>query len=148
VIADLEEITGGRVELNNFRWNLGKLEFEADDLTIHGLEPAGEVPYAHADHLAIQIKIISLFSREIGLHYAGVDRPVIHIMVLADGSTNQPVPKVEREKKGSAVEQLFRLAMDRFELHDGALLWNDQRLPFDVTGEQMKSTITYDAVGT
>ncbi|MFL6301442.1 MAG: translocation/assembly module TamB domain-containing protein [Terriglobales bacterium] len=148
VIADLEEITGGRVELKNFRWNLGKLEFEADDLTIHGLEPAGEVPYAHADHLAIQIKIISLFSREIGLHYAGVDRPVIHIMVLADGSTNQPVPKVEREKKGSAVEQLFRLAMDRFELHDGALLWNDQRLPFDVTGEQMKSTITYGAVGT
>jgi len=94
VIADLEEITGGRVELKNFRWNLGKLRFEADDLTIHGLEPAGEVPYAHADHLAIQIKIISLFGREIGLHYAGLDRPAIHIMVFADGSTNQPVPKV------------------------------------------------------
>jgi translocation and assembly module TamB len=147
VIADLEEITGGRVELKNFRWNLSKLQFEADDLTIHGLEPVGEVPYAHADHLAIQIKIISLFGREIGLHYAGLDRPVIHIMVLADGSTNQPVPKIERERKGSAVESLFRLAMDRFELHDGVLLWNDQRLPFDLTGEQMKSMITYDAAG-
>jgi translocation and assembly module TamB len=147
VIADLEQITGGRVELKAFRWNLSKLQFDADDLTIHGLEPVGEVPYAHADHLRIQIKIISLFSREIGLRYAGLDRPVIHILVLPDGSTNQPVPKVEREKKGSAVSELFRLAMDRFELHDGVLLWNDKRQPFDLSGEQMKSTITFDAAG-
>src|SRR5207253_10272259 len=48
--------------------------------TIHGLEPASEVPYAHADHLSIQVKIIALFSGEIGLHYAGLERPVIHIM--------------------------------------------------------------------
>ena len=54
VIAKLEEITGGKVELKGFQWNLSKLQFEADDLTIHGLEPAGEVPYAHADHLQIQ----------------------------------------------------------------------------------------------
>lgn len=147
VIAKLEEITGGRVELKAFHWNLSKLQFEADDLTIHGLEPSGEAPYAHADRLDIQVKIISLFSGEIGLHFAGLERPVIHIMVLPDGSTNQPVPKVEREHKGSAIEELFRLAMDRFEMHDGVLLWNDQRIPFDLAGEQLKSTITYDAQG-
>src|SRR4051794_21428837 len=147
VIAKLEEITGGKVELKGFQWNLSKLQFEADDLTIHGLEPAGEVPYAHANHLRIQIKIIALFSGEIGLRYAGFDRPVIHIMVFADGSTNQPVPKVQRDKKGSAVDDLFRLAMERFELHDGVLLWNDQRIPFDLAGEHLTSAITYDAGG-
>ncbi len=147
VIAKLEEITGGRVELKGFKWNLSKLQFEADDLTIHGLEPVGEVPYAHAHHLTIQIKIIALFSGEIGLRYAGFERPVIHIMVFADGSTNQPIPKVQRENKGSPVDELFRLAMERFELHDGALLWNDQRMPFDLAGEQLRSTITYDAKG-
>src|SRR5205814_2510224 len=72
---------------------------------------------------------------------------VIHIMVLPDGSTNQPVPKVQRENKGSAVEDLFRLAMEHFELRDGVLLWNDQRMPFDLAGGQLKSTITYDAPG-
>jgi translocation and assembly module TamB len=147
VITKLEEITGGRVELKTFRWNLSKLQLEADDLTIHGLEPAGEVPYAHADRLSIQVKIIALFSGEIGLHFAGLERPVIHIMVLPDGSTNQPVPKVERERKGSAVDELFKLAMDRFEMNDGVLLWNDQRMPFDLAGEQLKSTITFDAAG-
>src|SRR5438067_1114057 len=147
VIAKLEEITGGRVELKKFHWNLTKLQFEADDLTIHGLEPAGEIPYAHADHLKIQVKIVALFSGEIGLRYAGFERPVIHIMVMSDGSTNQPVPMVQRENKGSAVDDLFRLAMERFELRDSVLLWNDQRMPFDLAGEQLKSTITYDATG-
>jgi translocation and assembly module TamB len=147
VIAKLEEITGGRVELKQFRWKLSKLQFEADDLTIHGLEPPNAVPYAHADHLKIQVKIIALFSGEIGLRYAGFEHPVIHIMVFPDGSTNQPVPKVQREQKGTAIEDLFRLAMERFEMHDGLLLWNDRRIPFDLAGEQLKSTITYDAAG-
>ena len=37
LIAELEKSTGGRVELKNFSWRLTHLEFEADDLTIHGL---------------------------------------------------------------------------------------------------------------
>ena len=88
-----------------------------------------------------------MFSGEIGLRYAGFERPVIHIMVFADGSTNQPVPKVQRDKTGSAVDDLFRLAMERFELHNGVLLWNDQRIPFDLAGDQLKSAVTYDASG-
>src|SRR3954465_6460851 len=122
-MAKLEEITGGKVELKRFQWNVSKLQFEAYDLTIHRLEPAGEVPYAHADHLKIQIKIIALFSGDIGFRHAEVDRPVIHIMVFADGSTNQPIPQVQRDKTGSPLDDLFRLAMDHFELHDGVLLW-------------------------
>src|SRR5207302_844194 len=57
VIATLEDVTGGRVELHSFRWNLSRLEFEARDLTIHGLEPAGQIPYAHVDHLLVRLKI-------------------------------------------------------------------------------------------
>src|ERR1035438_9445022 len=44
-IVTLEEATGGRVELHAFRWNLSKLEFDADDLTIHGLEGPDQQPY-------------------------------------------------------------------------------------------------------
>src|SRR5438046_468278 len=60
VIAELEQITGGRVELKAFTWNLSQLEFVADDLTIHGLEPPDVAPYAHLDHLKIRVKILSL----------------------------------------------------------------------------------------
>lgn len=41
VIASIEDATGGRVEMAAFRWNLSQWAFEADDLTIHGLEAAG-----------------------------------------------------------------------------------------------------------
>ena len=47
LIVALEGATGGRVEMASFRWNLSQLTVEATDLTVHGLEPAGELPYAH-----------------------------------------------------------------------------------------------------
>src|SRR5579864_4078253 len=47
VVAELELVTGGVVEMRQFRWNLSRLAFEADDLTIHGLEPRTVEPYAH-----------------------------------------------------------------------------------------------------
>src|ERR1039458_353849 len=47
-IATLEEATGGRVELRAFRWNLSQLEFEADDLTLHGVEAPHHQPSGRA----------------------------------------------------------------------------------------------------
>ena len=54
VIAELQKATGGRVELQSLHWKVSKLEIEATGLTIHGLEPASEVPLAHADRLYIR----------------------------------------------------------------------------------------------
>ncbi|MGC2605271.1 MAG: hypothetical protein WA419_06925, partial [Silvibacterium sp.] len=69
VIAELEQVTGGRVELGAFHWRLLHLEFSADNLTIHGLEAPGQIPYAHVDRIYVRAKIISFFRRQIGLNY-------------------------------------------------------------------------------
>src|SRR6185503_8331121 len=53
VIAELRQMTGGRVELESFAWNLSTLHFEARNVTIHGREGAGDVPYAHADRIGV-----------------------------------------------------------------------------------------------
>jgi hypothetical protein len=47
VVSDLERITGGRVDLGGFHTSPFRLRVEVENLTIHGREPAGEVPYAH-----------------------------------------------------------------------------------------------------
>src|SRR5690349_6381963 len=60
VVAELEDITGGKVELGSLGWKLSRLEIDIHDLTVHGLEPAGELPYAHIDHLLVRLKILSL----------------------------------------------------------------------------------------
>src|SRR5438270_2693641 len=59
VIAELERITGGQVELAAFHWNLSELAFEAHGLTIHGLESPADVPYVHADRVLVRAKIVS-----------------------------------------------------------------------------------------
>lgn len=143
IVATLEEMTGGRVELQQFAWNLSRLEFEVKGLTIHGLEGPEEVPYAHIDRLFVRLKIISLFSREIGLRELTAERPVIHIIVYPDGSTNQPTPKVVTEKKTDPVTQLFKLAIEKVELREGEFLFNQRRMPLDFVARNLSAEMTY-----
>ena len=51
LIAQLEQFTGGQVEVASFHWSLLQLEAEAGGLVIHGSEAAGEAPYARVDRL-------------------------------------------------------------------------------------------------
>jgi len=141
-IATLEEVTGGRVELHAFRWNLSKLEFEADDLTIHGLEAPDQQPYAHADRIHVRLHIISFVEKRISLKELSLDRPVVHLIVNPDGTTNAAEPKLRSH--ATPVQQLFDLAIARLDLHNGLLLVNDRALPLDFAADDVTAAMTYD----
>jgi translocation and assembly module TamB len=145
LISVLERSTGGRVELGAFRWRILHLAFEADQLTIHGLEAPGEAPYAHADRLYARVKILSFFRLKIGLNYLEADHPVIHIIVYPDGSTNQPRPKVPSTSKESVTDTIFDLAVDRTEVHDGMALVNQKAIPLDLAANNVGVTVTYSS---
>ena len=106
LIATLEQATGGRVELNAFQWSVRHLAFEADDLTIHGLEGANEVPYAHVDRIYVRVKILSFIQPKVDLNYLEADHPVFHLIIYPDGSTNQPRPKTQ--SSGKSVKDTIR----------------------------------------
>jgi translocation and assembly module TamB len=142
VIAELELMTGGKVEIQSFTWSLSRLQFEIDGLTIHGLEPPGTAPYVHADHLFVRATVTSWLSRQIALRYVSVDRPIIHLIVFPNGSTNQPVPKIKEENK-SPIDHLFELAINRMEIRNGGLIWNQQAAGLDVTGQELSATMLY-----
>src|SRR5271157_5881982 len=129
VVAQLEKATGGTVELQSLHWNLSNLEIEANGLTIHGLEPAGEAPLAHVDRLFVRLRVVSFVKTSIDLQQLTLDRPVVHIIVKPDGSTNLPEPRVK--KTGDPMQQLFDLAIGRAEPRDGALLLEQRRIPLD-----------------
>jgi translocation and assembly module TamB len=143
VISALEQMTGGRVELGRLTVVPFRFRVEVRDLTIHGKEAPGEVPYAHADHLIAEIKIISIFEKEFGFRSIGLDHPVIHIITYSDGTTNQPTPKIQRSSERSPVQQLFSLSMSRLQVVNGELLWNDQRIPLDFTAGEVSSEMNY-----
>jgi translocation and assembly module TamB len=142
VIDQLEQITGGRVELKSLRWNLSKLDIEVDDLTIHGLEAPSDVPYAHFDHMTIRAKIISLLRKEIGLRYLAIKHPVIHLMVYPDGRTNQPTPKTKKSNT-DPIQTVFDLAIGRAELSDGLLIYNDRKVPFNIAADKLSAGLTF-----
>jgi translocation and assembly module TamB len=81
VITTLERATGGRVEIGRFQWSLLHLHVQADDVTIHGLEPAGQRPYFHADAIGIDATLLSVLTPRIGLKRLRIERPVLHLIV-------------------------------------------------------------------
>jgi len=145
VISELEAVTGGRVELRSFVWNFSRLQFDIDDLTIHGLEKPGDIPYVHADHARVMVKIISLFRRDLGLRELDVQHPVLHVIVYPDGSTNQPTPKT-KTTGGTVAEHLFSIRMDRLRVSEGMLLLNETQVPIDISANTVTAGMTYQRV--
>ena len=143
LIATLERMTGGRVELGSIHVVPFHLQLEVRDLTIHGREQPGEVPYAHVDSLMAQIKILSLARTELGLNYVVLDHPVIHIILYADGTTNQPEPIVKQVSQERPVERLFALSTSRLEVRRGELIWGDQRMPLDFAVRDVSADMSY-----
>jgi translocation and assembly module TamB len=142
VVGELERITGGRVELQSLTWNVSQLRVEARGLTIHGLEGPAEIPYAHADRILLRLKIVSFFSRQIALRELVADGLTVHLIVNPNGSTNQPSPR-HGTAEGFSTEKLFDLAAGRVQINGGALILNQERMPFAFQGEQVAISMNY-----
>jgi translocation and assembly module TamB len=142
VVASAEQATGGRVELQGFRWRLLHLEVELQNLTIHGLEAPNETPYLHIDNLRARAKIISFLSPKIGLNLLEAQHPVFHLIVYPDGTTNQPKPKQKRNGK-PLKDTLFDLGVDQTIISNGLLLINQKATPFDISGKDLLVAVVY-----
>jgi translocation and assembly module TamB len=143
VVAELERVTGGRVELAAIHTIPFRFQVEMRELTIHGRESATEVPYAHVDRLVARVKLISTLGAEFGFSSVVLDHPVIHIALYPDGTTNQPAPRVKEVSARTSIEQLFALSISQLEVRRGELLWNDERVPFDFTANDVSADLSY-----
>jgi len=143
VIAELRQMTGGKVEVESFTWNLSTLHFEARNVTIHGREAAGEVPYAHADRIGVDVKIVSFFTRKISLESVAIDNFVLHLMVYPDGTTNQPPPQPSAPSNGAPTQNLFDLAVKQIAVRQGTLMLDQERIPFDLDGKDISAGMNY-----
>jgi translocation and assembly module TamB len=143
LVTELELITGGRVQLGSFHTTPFRLRVDVRDLTIHGLEKSGEIPYAHVDRMLAEVKVISVLGAEFGVSSVELEHPVVHIIFYGDGSTNQPVPKVERISDKNGVEELFSLSIGELNVHGGELIWDQQRIPLDLVANDVTAGLTY-----
>ncbi len=143
LVAELERISGGRVELGGLHTIPFRLQVDVRDLTIHGREAPGEVPLAHIDRLVTRVKVISILRTEVGFHSLVLSHPVVHLIVYPDGTTNQPQPKLSTSSLSNHIEQLFSLRIARLEVDRGEVLWNDQIVPVDFKAADVSAAAEY-----
>jgi translocation and assembly module TamB len=143
VIASLEKIVGGRVELGELHTIPFRLRVDARNLTIHGREAPGQVPFLQVDRLQAELKIISLFSTTIGLHSLLLEHPVVHIIDYPDGTTNAPTPQANLSPSTGPVEELISLSVSRIEVHQGEALWEDKKVPFEFAARDLALLLNY-----
>jgi len=119
LISAIERATGGRVELGSFHVVPLRFQVEIRNLTIHGKEAAGEVPYVHVDSMLATVSLSAALGARVSFHSLTLEHPVVHIIFYPDGSTNQPSPG----QKGSGdLQQLFAFSIGRLEVRRRALL--------------------------
>ena len=145
VVAELEHMTGGKVEIESFTWRLSTLQFEIRNLTIHGREAAADVPYAHADRVSVGVKIVSFFSRKISLEKVDIDHAVLHLIIYPDGSTNQPSPQPVQGGEEQPGQTLFDLAIKEIAVSNGVFMLNQERIPFNLSGKEIAAGMSYVA---
>lgn len=143
VVAALENSTGGRVEVQSVDWSLHGLSVTVDNLTIHGLEQPSEAPYLHIDRVYARIRIVSFFRRKIALSYAEADRPIFHLIVYPNGSTNQPQPRPQPTSNRSLTDTIFNLEAGRVVVSHGLLLLNERRIPLNLTANDLHALVAY-----
>jgi translocation and assembly module TamB len=145
IITKVETATGGRVEIGAFRFDWKLLRAEVDDFTLHGTEPAGKPPLFHAAYVAVGLKIVSLFRRDVDIQYLDVAAPQIGLIVSPDGRTNFPHPKIPASGNQDASETIFKLAINRFTLWNGEFDINSQqKAPFELRGQNLNANLLYE----
>ncbi len=131
LIAKVETMTGGRVEIASFQWHLLHLEADARGVTIHGLEAPGEAPYASIGNLRVRLSVLGFLSPRILLSDLDVSQPSLHLIVYMDGSTNQPRPRRPAKPGKPLLDTLFDLRAGRISVEQGVLDYESRASSFD-----------------
>src|ERR1017187_8279552 len=121
MVREIEDATGGRVELGSFAFDWHTMTVTVRNLTIHGTEKPEEAPFARVDLVRVELKVISALEKRVDLESVLVERPQVNVIVYADGHTNVPQPKAAAKPHRDAIESVLDLAIKRFNLVDGVI---------------------------
>jgi translocation and assembly module TamB len=130
LVDQAESFTGGRVEIGSFAWRPLHLEADAGGITIHGLEAHGEAPYAEIGKVRVRLSILGFFSSKVLLRTLEISRPSVHLIVYADGSTNQPQPR-RRNAGPPVIQTLFNLKAGQISVEKAVVDYDDRAASFD-----------------
>jgi translocation and assembly module TamB len=143
IIEEAERATGGRVELGGFSLDWHNLTAQVQGLVLHGKESPAEPPLLQVGSATLGLRIISVLETKIDLTSLRVERPQAYFVVYADGSSNFPGPVTRSDKLWS--EELLNLKIGTYEIVDGVVEYQGNRIPLHLKGEHLRARLDYEA---
>jgi len=144
VIKQIEQVTGGKVELAHFHFAPLALRVELTGLTVHGREPEGTPPLFHADLVIVRIQVDSFWHKKVSLKELRILKPAVHVRFNADGTSNIPPPRTPSAPSDRPLRvRLFEFAIHHLQLDDGTILYNDVRAPLVAEGDNFNLAVDW-----
>ncbi len=130
VIAEVEQATGGVVELEALRFDPSVWALELVNLRVR--DPQQSDPFLVVPAASLGISIRSILSPRVRLDYLTLDQPLIQLNIAEDGSTNWPARVVD----GSRLE-IANIDLGRLQITQGRLDFNGEPYNLDVSAENV-----------
>jgi translocation and assembly module TamB len=144
IVATVEEATGGRVEIESFRFDWRRMRAEIRGFTIHGKEAIEKPPLARAAEIAVGLKVVSVLKRDVDIGSLEVTEPRVYLIVNPDGSTNVPEPRVKGTS--NTAETILNLAIGQFAVKGGVFEVESRgQTAFDAKGRDLSALFRYAA---
>ncbi len=143
-VAEIENATGGRVEIGSYSFDWKHLELTVGPVVLHGKESAGEPPFVRVASINARLRIISMMERKVDLAALRIDEPRVRIVFYPDGTNNIPDPRVHHPETTWA-QDVMHLAVGRYEVFNGLFEYDDRQIPLNLRGEDLQVRMRYQA---
>ncbi len=144
IIADLEQSTGGRVEVGSFSFDERHLRATIGNFVIHGTEPPGAPPFVSIPRIEVDLRLFTSLRRLYDISFIGVYQPAVNVALQADGRSNIPTPRAKSTSNQSALETVVDLAVNKFDLENGVLTLFSVRQPLSLRGNNVHALLNYN----
>ncbi|HXF27870.1 MAG TPA: hypothetical protein VN610_11360, partial [Bryobacteraceae bacterium] len=145
IVSDVERASGGRVEIGSFQFDWKTLTAKVSPFVLHGKEAAGEQPLFRAESITVGLKIVSILKRDVDIASLVLEKPHGHVILLPDGTTNLPEPKIPWHSNKSFTERILDLAIKKCVARDGLLEFNDRKIPLNLEADRLSVDVVYEA---
>lgn len=136
VIGSIENITGGRVEIGQFRFRPWLLQITMQGLAIHGSEGKSEAPLVFVREIDLGVSPVQLLYRQLRLRHVDFFGLQVHIHTDSHGITNLP-PSQHATSAKEGLAGLMNLSIGRLTVSHSAFFWNDQVAPIELKTSQL-----------
>ena len=137
-IAELEQVTGGTVSINDLRFGDSRLTFEIAGLEVRGGQGATDAPLLSVPLASAQFGWRALLGGVTVLESLSMHDPVLNLAFGDDGWANLAQASGQALSSGIAVR--------RFELEGGQVVWNGRPYELEFRGSGLNVELTFDPI--